>query len=313
MVSAIGPHDTICSCSWRWRRDGVMWTIQISIEAPLIPPSSLVHCCTVSTILVIVTIKCAEVHAFVVSHGIIWPWWCPCSLSNVETVLLVRSVHTKLLVHQREFVPLLILQVYSQFHTLSSCQAVYVPQTIPEFRVKITKSFFIIFPSSEEVNCPIRDSTLDHYPPSLVCLHVTSDLCFTRISKRVDSTNICDLVLPRTCRNKWNVLYLYNKKLGNINHIRNRFTTTLIKVTSHLRTHSPDSSHERQHLGTEPWQLQLLSATSGTFWYSCIQPQVRDRGVEQLLQWRSWKLSLLFSPGAHTNHCCGHQEKGLDT
>ena len=60
-------------------------------------------------------------------------------------------------------------------------------------------------------------------------------------------------------------------------------------------THLPGSSHKRQHLDTEPWPLQLLSATSGTFWYSCIQPQVRDRGVEQLLQCKSWELPFLLS------------------
>ena len=73
---------------------------------------------------------------------------------------------------------------------------------------------FVIFPSSGEVNCPIRDSTLDHYPPSLVCLHVTSDLCFTWVSKGVDSTaDITDLILPRTCWNNWNVLYLHESFL----------------------------------------------------------------------------------------------------
>ena len=72
-------------------------------------------------------------------------------------------------------------------------------------------------------------------------------------------------------------------------------------------TNSPDSSHERQHLGTEPWTFQHLSATAGTLWHSCIQPQVRDREVEQLLQWRSWRLSFLFSPSAHTDHCCSRK------
>jgi len=97
--------------------------------------------------------------------------------------------------------PPLILQVNSQFHALLSGQAVYVPHTVPEFRVKVTKSFFIIFSSSVEVDRPIWNSTLDHYPPSPICLHVTSNLSFTRIPKGVDNTaNISDLVFPRLYR-----------------------------------------------------------------------------------------------------------------
>ena len=80
----------------------------------------------------------------------------------------------------------------------------------------------------------------------------------------------------------------------------NSYKTSKWHTPPYKDTHLPGSSHERQHLGTEPWPLQLLSATSGTFWYSCIQPQVRDRGVEQLLQWRPWELPFLFSPSAHT-------------
>ena len=125
----------------------------------------------------------------------------------MQTVLLVSSIHTKLLVHPREFVPLLVLQVNLQFYVLSSGQAVYVPQTVPEFRVKVTKSFFIVFPSSGEVDCPIWNSTLDHYPPSPICLHVTSDLCFSRIPKGVDSTaNISDLIFSRLYGKECNVL-----------------------------------------------------------------------------------------------------------
>ena len=119
-----------------------------------------------------------EVHVIswlIPCHSIKWPWWCPCTLSNVQTVLLVRSSHTKLLVLCS---PAHLVSLFA-VHSLLSCQAVYVPQTVPEFRVKVTKSF-ITFPSTSEVNCPIRDSTLDHYPPSLVCLHVTSNLHFTK-------------------------------------------------------------------------------------------------------------------------------------
>jgi len=142
-----------------------------------------------------------------------WHHVSPCPLSDVEMVLLVSSIHTKLLVHPCEFVPLLILQVNSQFHVLSSGQAVYVSQTVPEFRVKVTKSFFIIFPSSIEVDCPIWNSTLDHYPPSPIFLHITSNLSFSRVPKGVDSTaNISDLVFPRLYRREWNVLNLHESK-----------------------------------------------------------------------------------------------------
>ena len=85
-----------------------MLAIQIRLVAVAVPPSSLVTSCTVTTILVIIAIKSTKVHVIMVSHSIKWPW-CPSSLSNVETVLLVRPIHTKLLVHPRDFVPLLIL------------------------------------------------------------------------------------------------------------------------------------------------------------------------------------------------------------
>ena len=80
----------------------------------------------------------------------------------------------------------------------------------------------------------------------------------------------------------------------------NSYKTSKWQTPPYKHAYIPGSSHERQHWGTEPWPLQLLSATSGTFWYSCIQLQVRDREVEQLLQWRSWELPFLFSPSAHT-------------
>ena len=85
------------------------------------------------------------------------------------------------------------------------------------------------------------------------------------------------------------------------------WSLTIFYGNSSPHKHPPGSSHERQHVGTDPWQLQLLSATSGTLWYS-FQLQVRDRRAEQPRQWRSWKLSFLFS---HT--CYTDNRKGLDT
>ena len=63
-LTAIEPYNTLGLMG------GSMLAIQIRPVAAVVPPSSLVHCCTVSTILVIVTIKSAEVHVVIISHGI---------------------------------------------------------------------------------------------------------------------------------------------------------------------------------------------------------------------------------------------------
>ena len=63
-LTAIEPCNAIdCTgCS--------MLTIQIRLVAVVVPPSSLETSCTVTTILVIVTIKGAEVHVIMVNHAI---------------------------------------------------------------------------------------------------------------------------------------------------------------------------------------------------------------------------------------------------
>ena len=136
-------------------------------------------------------------------------------------------------------------------------------------------------------------------------VRIRSEASFWKVSLPVSCTTGSAVVTCYTCktdfssRNVYPLLITVNTDDGSgYNSQEATFSTQkLFTIFFHWRTYRsdpPDSSHGGQHLGTELWQLLLLSATSGTSGCSCTQPRVKHRGVEQPQQWRTWEQPFLI-------------------
>lgn len=72
--------------------------------------------------------------------------------------------------------------VNPQIHLVSGRQAVDVPQSQPKFPRHVPKPILVLCPRPCEVLSASRQSSLNDYPSTSVCLHITVDQLFTAAS-----------------------------------------------------------------------------------------------------------------------------------
>ena len=168
-----------------------MGAIQVSIIARFIPPATLVFKRTVATILIIVTIVSAELHAIRICHCI---FSLPHTSTNSQSVLILWSSHRKGLVGPGHGGSILEFHIDPQLMGLSGCQAVDVTQSQPELFRQVSKSVFIVCPVSSEVFSASRNSFLNDNPPTTISTHVTVDKLLARTMECTSATNITNFI-----------------------------------------------------------------------------------------------------------------------
>ena len=164
-----------------------MWGSEERMVTAFIPPPSTPMCCTVDTRCVVVGISGTELISVVVGHSIGPRCWC-LQPPNSEGVVGVSPAHSERVVEVRLFSSVSFLELDFQVHILPACQAVHVPQSVPELCVEVTKTIHIVYPVSGEVHVLAGGY-------SVVSSHY--DQTATVLSLHVALSSDCGLLLKR--------------------------------------------------------------------------------------------------------------------
>ena len=156
-----------------------MWGSEGRIATVFIPPPSsctiVPICCTVAAPCVVVGISSAELSSIVIGHSISSTWW-EVYISNSEEVVVVSPAHSERVVEVRLFSSVSFLEDDPQVHILPACQAVHVPQSVPELCVELPKTIHIVHPVSGEAHVLAGGYSVvsSHYdqPATVLSLHV---------------------------------------------------------------------------------------------------------------------------------------------
>ena len=195
----------------------VVWSVQVWTEAAVVPPSCTMGLSTVSWMVIIIPVRCWELHTFKVT---IWATSTRPITSCSGVVTKIQSVLVGSIVNSNEAVDGIFVYSFVVGHvnsqlgsTNTECQAVDLLQSKPMFIQWISKSFFVMDPVAIEIQLSMP--SLEHNPLSIA--HITRNIkWFQVITSRVNSvdsilstSSLIDLLtvprygIPRWCTWEW--------------------------------------------------------------------------------------------------------------
>jgi len=110
--------------------------------------------------------------------------WIPLSftsdiISNSQCILVGFIIYSKVIIFCKD-----VLKIHTETITSRTGQLMDFIQSQPEFTSKVTKTIFIVLPTSIEVNRAIL-SSLDNCPSTTICFLITIELNTLMISKQL--------------------------------------------------------------------------------------------------------------------------------
>ena len=148
---------------------------ELNIVAVSMPPGTSIRSSlgTVACDSVMVAVSCGKLRAIKVSHYIISVRWSNASC-YVKTIVIIRSCNFKVTIDPGHSVSIVLSQVNHQVNIVTHGEAVDVSQSNPIFMIGVSKSIFIVIPSSMERGTWFITSSAQYdCPPPTIGLYIT--------------------------------------------------------------------------------------------------------------------------------------------